>query len=78
LVLQREDGRLAVNDKDKANLMNEFFSNIGIKLGSRTDNFSQQIDHTGCPAPSLSELLLSEDLVLHKLKAIKTNKSVGP
>ena len=50
--LKREDGSLAVKDKDKAISMNEFFANIGIKLGSRTDNFSRQIDHTGCPAPS--------------------------
>ena len=56
--LKREDGSLAVNDKDKANLMNEFFANIGIKLGSITDNFSQQIDHRGCSAPSVSEILV--------------------
>ena len=58
--------------------MNELFANISIKLGSRIDNFSQQIDYTGCPAPSLSEILVSEDSVLHKLKAIKSNKSAGP
>ena len=52
--LKREDGSLDVNDKDKANLMNEFFANIGIKLDSRIDNFSQQIDHTGFPAPLVS------------------------
>ena len=57
--------------------MNEFFAKIGIKLDSRIDNFSQQIDHTGCPAPSVSEILVSEDSVLHKLKAIKSNKSAG-
>jgi len=40
--------------------MNELFANIGIKLGSRIDNFSQQIDHTGCPALSVSDILVSE------------------
>ena len=31
--LKREDGSLAVNDTEKANLINDFFANIGTRLG---------------------------------------------
>ena len=32
--LRREDGSLAVNDKEKANLVNEFFADIGVRTWS--------------------------------------------
>ena len=43
--LKREDGRLAVNDVEKANLINDFFANIGTRLGRANRNF-----HTGAIA----------------------------
>ena len=75
--MKREDGRLAVNDTEKANLINDFFANIGSRLRRTNSNFSQQGDQTGS-VPSVNDITVFEDSVRHKLKAIKPNKSAGP
>ena len=76
--LRREDGSLAVNDKEKANLMNEIFVNIGVRLGRANNNLHRQRKCTGSPVPYVSDIIMCEDLVQHKLKDIKPNKSTGP
>lgn len=76
--LKREDGSLAVNDVEKANLINDFFANIGTRLGRANRNFPHQSDRIGCSVPSVTDITICEDLVLRKLKAIKPNKSAGP
>ena len=75
--LKREDGSLAVNDVEKANLINDFFANIGTRLGQANRNFPHQSDRIGCSVPSVTDITICEDLVLRKLKAIKPNKSAG-
>ena len=69
--LKREDGSLAVDDSGKANLINDFFANIGTRLGRANS------DRTGS-VPSVTDITVSEDSVRRKLKAIKPNKSAGP
>ena len=69
--LKREDGSLAVDDSEKANLINDFFANIGTRLGRANS------DRTGS-VPSVTDITVSEDSVRRKLKAIKPNKSAGP
>jgi len=69
---------LAVNDKEKANLVNEFFADIGVRLGRANDNLHRQRECTASPVPSVSDIIMCEDLVQHKLKDIKSNKSTGP
>ena len=76
--LKREDGSLAVNDVEKANLINDFFANIGTRLGRANRNFPHQSDRIGCSVPSVTDITICEDSVRRKLKAIKPNKSAGP
>ena len=60
---------------EKANLINDFFANIGTRLGRANRNFPQQSDRIGC---SVTDITVYEDSVRRKLKAIKPNKSSGP
>ena len=75
--LKREDGSLAVNDTEKANLINDFFANIGAKLERTNSSFPQQSDRSGS-VPSVTDITVCEDSVRRRLKAIKPNKSAGP
>ena len=75
--LKREDGSLAVNDTEKANLINDFFANIGTRLGLANSYFPQLSDRTGS-VPSVTDITVCEDSVRRRLKAIKPNKSAGP
>ena len=45
--LKRKDGSLAVYDTEKANLINDFFANIGTTLGRANCYFPQQSHRTG-------------------------------
>ena len=63
---------------EKANLINDFFANIGTRLGRANRNFPQQSDRIGCSVPSVTDITVYEDSVRRKLKAIKPNKSAGP
>ena len=71
-------GSLAVNDIEKANLINDFFANIGTSLGRANRNFPHQSDRIGCSVPSVTDITVCEDSVRRKLKAIKPNNSAGP
>ena len=75
--LKREDGSLAVNDTEKANLINDFFANIGSRLGRANSSFPQHNDCTGS-MPTVTDITVCEDTVRRKLKAIKPNKPAGP
>ena len=76
-LLKRQDGSLAVNDTEKANLINDFFANIGTRLGRANSNLPQQSDRNDL-VRSVTDITVCEDLVRRKLKAIKPNKSAGP
>ena len=67
--LKREDGSLAVNDVGKANLINDFFANIGTRLGRANSNFPHQSDRIGCSVPSVTEITVCEDSVRTKIKS---------
>ena len=71
-------GSLAVNDVEKANLINDFFANIGTGLGRANRNFLHLGDRVGCSVPSVTDITVCDDSVRRKLKAIKPNKSAGP
>ena len=57
--------------------LNDFFANIGTRLGRANCYFPQQSDHTGS-VPSVTDITVCEDTVWRRLKAIKPNKSAGP
>ena len=71
-------GSLAVNDVEKANLINDFFANIGTGLGRANRNFLHLSDRVGRSVPSVTDITVCDDSVRRKLKAIKPNKSAGP
>ena len=75
--LKREDGSIAVNDLEKANLVNDFFANISTRLGRANRNFLQQSNLIGCSLPSVTDITVCEDSVQRKLKAIKPKKAAG-
>ena len=66
-----------MNDTEKANLINDFFANIGTRLERANCYFPQQSDRTGS-VPSVTDITVCEDTVRRRLKAIKPNKSAGP
>lgn len=76
--LKRQDGILAVNDVEKANLINDFFANICTRLRRANRNAPHQGDRISCLGPSVTEITICEDFVRRKLKAINPNKSAGP
>ena len=71
--LKREDGSLAVDDKEKSNLVNNFFSNIGVKLAG-----SFQPQYLSDLATSTKTIALSPLAIERKLANLKTNKATGP
>ena len=66
-----------MNDTEKANLINDFFANIGTRLGRANCYLPQQSDRTGS-VPSVTDITVCEDTVWRRLKPIKPNKSAGP
>ena len=77
--LKREDGSLAVDDKEKSNLVNNFFSNIGEKLA---DSFQPQyLSHQATSTkivPCVNNIALSPLAIERKSANLKTNKATGP
>ena len=76
--LTNADGSLVVNDKDKADLFNNIFANIGTKVARTSYHPLQQRECTSCIAPLKSNITVTENMIHQKLKAIKVNKSAGP
>ena len=76
--LKRQDGSLAVDDKEKSNLVNNFFSNIGEKLA---DSFQPQyLSHQATSTkivPCVNNIALSPLAIERKLANLKTNKLVS-
>ena len=72
--MKREDGSLAVDDKEKSNLVNNFFSNIGEKLA---DSFQPQyLSHLATSTkivPCVNNIALSPLAIERKSANLKTN-----
>ena len=62
-------GSLAVNDVEKANLINDFFANIGTRLGRANRNCLHRSDRIGCSVPSVTDITVCEDSIRRKLKS---------
>ena len=81
--LKRDDGTLALINKDKADLFNFYFSRIGENLASALPD--PEISHVNdqgsvCvrEVPTISEVNLTQHNVRREIKELKTNKSTGP
>ena len=80
--MKRDDGTLALIDKDKADLFNFYFSRIGENLASALpDPEISQVNDQGsvCVREVLmiSEVNLTQHNVRREIKKLKTNKSTG-
>lgn len=76
--LKREDGSLAVDSKEKSNLMNSFFSNIGINL-TRNFSFTKVNAATTLKSvPVIKDVILSKSEIEKYLSDLKWNKATGP
>ena len=77
--LKRKDGSLAVDDKEKSNLVNNFFSNIGKKLaGSFQPQYPSDLVTSTKIVPCVNKIALSPLAIERKLANLKTNKATGP
>ena len=81
--LCRNDGSLALSDKEKAQLINSYFATIGENLTSTlpatSDNRQMQItkqdDLSELSATSITPITISERSVQEKVNKLKANKS---
>ena len=81
--MKRDDGTLALINKDKADLFNFYFSRIGENLASALpDPEISQVNDQGSvcvrEVPTISEVNLTQHNVRREIKELKTNKSTGP
>lgn len=80
--LKRDDKSLALDDKEKAGLLNSYFATIGEKLANSlppTVNTQHSvIDTESIEVPQISEFLISKNAVRHKVSTLKAKKSSGP
>ena len=81
--LKTESGHLVVKDDDKVCLMNTYFASVGEKLAREPTpsimpllSSDSLLQSSG--VPSLSDVKLTEDIVLRHIKKIKSNKATGP
>ena len=70
---------LAVDDKEKSNLVNNFFSNIGEKLaGSFQPQYPSDLATSTKIVPCVNNIALLPLATERKLANLKTNKATGP
>ena len=71
--LSKQDGSKAFTSKEKAEALNKFFGSVyqteSDNIPSTTDNFS------GTP---LSSIIITEEMMMNKLKSLNPGKSTGP
>ena len=82
-LLKRDDNTLALDDSEKACLMNLFFATIGQKLSDNlppTDNVkgATVVNADTKKVPLLVDFNVSWSKIRDKVNALKTNKSTGP
>ena len=73
-ILKGENNIWVKDDIDKANVLNRYFKSVFV----RDDNSNPSVDYTCETEFDISEDLITEDIVLEKLGALKTDKSAGP
>jgi len=76
--LKRDDDSLAIDDKEKSNLINSYFTDIGEKLAG---NLQPQLCNLAVPnktIPSIYNIMLRPMDIVKKLNQLKPNKATGP
>ena len=84
--LRRNDGSLALTDKEKAQLMNSYFATVGENLINTLPTISDNsqtegTNHDDPPVLSItrtSSIVISNRTVLEKINKLKTSKATGP
>lgn len=74
ILFRYENGDLVSSDKDKANLLNDFFASVFTRENTRTiPDFEK--GYNGTP---VTEINITKDKVLKDLKSLNVSKSMGP
>ena len=78
--IKKEDETLALTDKEKANSINLFFSNVGNKLNNLlpTSTHLQPITLENKEVLLLSQVVLNREAVSRKINSLQVKKSAGP
>ena len=75
-VLHGPDGELKTTDKDKADVLNEYFSSVFTREDiSSLPDVVKDMEFKDC---SLTDLIISKEAVENKLKKLDANKANGP
>lgn len=74
--LDKSNGELAVNDKDKANVLNDFFSSVFVKEDVSTIPSIEKCSRS--KGIMLSEIVITAEAVQNKLLRLDVNKACGP
>ena len=74
--LNRGDGSLVIDDKDKADVLNSFFASVFVK--ENTDNIISADEGSMSNFGFISEIIITPLAVLQKLKNLNVNKAQGP
>ncbi len=77
--LESKEGELIVCDKEKAEVMNDFYANIGREISqSFTQNNGREIEHIYRITPTVQEPRYNRDALLKQLSKINPHKASGP
>ena len=75
-----DQGHIILEDKNKAEAMNDYFVAVGPNLASQINPIpnSRDIEHIYRITPTLSSVSLNKSDLLRRIKSIKPNKASGP
>ena len=77
--LKSKEEELIVCDKEKAEVMNEFYANIGREISQTfTQNNSKEIEHFYRITPTVQDPSYDRDALLKQLRKINPHKASGP
>ena len=77
--LKSKEGELWVCDKKKAEVMNEFYANIGREISQTfTQNNSKEFEHFYRITPTVKDPSYDRDALLKQLRKINPHKASGP
>eukprot|EP00795_Rhopilema_esculentum_P003141 gene3141-1446_t len=77
--LKSKEGELIVGDKEKAEVMNDFYANIGREISQTfTQNNGKEIEHVYRITPTVQDPSYDRDVLLKQLRKISPHKASGP
>ena len=80
LGIRNANGKVVTFDLDKANILNEHFTTIGVKLANElpNTNLTQSNVHVSTVAPCVMNINLSYEGIVSSMAKLKADKASGP